>query len=200
MTADAQSDLIAWSAEKGIIALRSALTLGTYYGQVLAAGNSPETANQLQRLIDPQTAPMLRLELARLLHQYRELDSNDLLKLLNPTMPAPVRLVGVEALLAVGNCPEAVAALHDLARLPNREIALSTADVVQRRMGIDLGLPRNQPLPPVHSRTAAEVARRVLSWATQHEVIDSSGGAAAASRGDAPSGLRVSSRVDLGLR
>jgi hypothetical protein len=201
MTADAQSDLLAWCAEKGIIALRAALTLGTYYGQILAAGTSPETAGQLRkRLIDSKTPPMLRLELARLLYQHRELDGDDLLKLLNPSMPAPVRLIGVDALLSAGSCPEAVSALHDLARLPNREIALSTAEVVQRRLGIDLGLPRNQPLPPVHSRTAAEVARRVLTWASQHEVIDSSAGAAATPRSDMQSGVRKSSRVDLGQR
>jgi hypothetical protein len=39
--------------------------------------------------------------------------------------------------------------------------------VVQRRLGIDMGLPRGQDAPPVSSRLAAEVARRVLIWATQ---------------------------------
>ena len=87
-------------------------------------------------------------------------------------MPAPVRLIAVEVLLGQSQCPEALAALHDLARLPNREIALMTADVVQRRLGIDLGLPRNQPAPAVHTRTAAEVARKVLLWASHHEVLD----------------------------
>jgi hypothetical protein len=81
-------------------------------------------------------------------------------------------LIAVEALMAEGDAPEALAALRDLARLPNREIALATAEVVQRRLGLDLGLPRNQPLPPLQSRQAADVARRVLVWATQHEVDD----------------------------
>jgi hypothetical protein len=58
-----------------------------------------------------------------------------------------------------------VVALRDLARLPNREIALATADVVQRRLGVDLGLGLGQPLPPVHSRQAAEIVRRVMAWA-----------------------------------
>ena len=65
-----------------------------------------------------------------------------------------------------------MAALYDLARLPNREIALATAEVVQRRLGVDLGLPRGQPPPPIHSRMAAEVARRVLAWAATHEAAD----------------------------
>jgi hypothetical protein len=81
-----------------------------------------------------------------------------------------VRQIAVEALLGDSNCPEALGALHDLARLPNREIALATAEVIQRRLGVDLGLPRGQPLPPLYSRQAADVARRVLLWATQQEV------------------------------
>jgi hypothetical protein len=88
-------------------------------------------------------------------------------------MPAPVRLIAADSLLAVNNSPEATVALHDLARLPNREIALATAACVQKRLGVDLGLPRDQPLPPIHSRTAADVARRLLMWANQHEVENS---------------------------
>ena len=56
-------------------------------------------------------------------------------------------------------------ALRDLARLPNREIALETADVVQRRLGVDLGLALGEPPPPNHSRQAAEVTRRLMQWA-----------------------------------
>jgi hypothetical protein len=197
MRADALEDFHAWAAEKGTTAIRATLTLGAYYGRLLAAGTSPDLTDHLRKhLSDPHTPPLLRLELARLLQQYRELDGENLLELLSPSMPAPVRLIAVEALLARGgHCPEAISALHDLARLPNREIALSTADVVQRRLGIDLGLPRNQPLPPIHSRAAAEVARRVLSWASQHDVADSAGGSA--QRGEATS-ARSTSRVELG--
>src|SRR5262249_25616610 len=66
----------------------------------------------------------------------------------------------------------AVAALHDLARLPNREIALATAEVVQRRLGVNLGLPRGQAMPPVQSRQAAGIARRVLLGAAHQEVSE----------------------------
>jgi len=65
--------------------------------------------------------------------------------------------------------PQAVATLYDVARLPNREIALATAAVVQRSLNVDLGLPSDQPIPPVNSRQAAEVTRRVMLWATQPE-------------------------------
>src|SRR5207248_1892373 len=81
-------------------------------------------------------------ELAKLLHQHRELDDTVLSRLLSSTTPAPVRLLAADSLLEAGPCPEAGTALQELARLPNREIALSTAEVVQRRLGEALGLPR----------------------------------------------------------
>jgi len=87
-------------------------------------------------------------------------------------MPAPVRLIAADALLTGQSCLEAVAALHELARLPNREIALSTAEIVQHRLGIDLGLPKDGPAPPIHTRAAAEITRRVQAWAAMHEVYD----------------------------
>jgi HEAT repeat protein len=173
LTADAVADLHAWAAEKGLVAMRAALTLGVHYSQALAAGAGPALVNELRReLTDPHTPAMLRLELARLLNQYRELDQEALRKLLDPSTPAPVRLIAVEALLSQSDCPEARVALQELARLPNREIALATADVVQRRLGFDLGLPRTGNPPPVHSRAAAEIARRLLWWASQQEYAE----------------------------
>jgi hypothetical protein len=173
LTAEAIADLHGWAAEKGIVAMRSALTLGVHYGQALTAGTEPTLAAQLRAyLTDPRTPAMLRLELAQLLNQHRELDQSALRKLLDPSTPAPVRLIAAEALLQDADAPEAVAALHELARLPNREIALATAEVVQRRLGVDLGLPRHGPLPEVHTRSAAEVARRLLWWASQQDYAE----------------------------
>jgi hypothetical protein len=114
----------------------------------------------------------LRIELVRLLLNNQELDRELLETLLDPANPAPLRLSAVEALLTQGDHIGARAALHDLARLPNREIALATAALVQRRMGVDLGLILNEPLPPIHSRQAAEVTRRVLQWASVHDQVD----------------------------
>jgi HEAT repeat protein len=171
---EAVTDLTAWATEKGVLAMRAALTLGAHYTLALASGSGPSAhllGSLRRQLSDARTPAMLRLELARLLHQQRELGPDLLRTLLATSAPAPVRLIAVEALLGQqSHSPEAVAALHDLARLPNREIALSTADVLQRRLGVELGLPRGQSLPPTHSRLAAEVARRVLLWATQQDV------------------------------
>ena len=171
LTQETINDLHAWSAEKGLISQRAALTLGAYYGQMLAAGGTPDLSNRLRRyLLEAATPAILRVELARLLTDHRELDVGPLRQLIQSTMPAPVRLIAAERLLAIGPSPEAVSALHELARLPNREIALATAEVVQRCLGIDLGVPRDQALPAVQSNTAADIARRVLSWANQHDV------------------------------
>jgi HEAT repeat protein len=179
LTAEAVADLTAWSTEKGLVALRAAQTLGMHYGQALVARREPGLVDLLRtKLIDAHTPPMLRLELARLLHHHRELDREAFFGLLDPSNPAPLRLIAVEALLNEDGSESdreaarsaAVAALHDLARLPNREIALATAEVVHRRLGVNLGLPRGQAMPPVQSRQAAEIARRVLLWAAHQEV------------------------------
>jgi hypothetical protein len=162
------ADLTGWAAEKGTLSMRAALTLGTHYLHALHLGHDPNLASRLrQTVVDPHTSAVLRLELARLLYQHRELDGKVALALVGASIPAPVRLIGVETLLSQGPSDEAVSALRDLARLPNREIALATAEVVQRRLGVNLGLPRGEALPPVNSRLAADVARRVLQWATQ---------------------------------
>ncbi len=194
LTREAVADLHAWAAEKGLVAYRAALTLGNYFGQVLAAGSAPELLAQLRgQVTDLHTPAVLRLELTRLLHHYRELGEAELRRLVEPTMPAPVRLIAVEALLSQGDSPEALAALHDLARLPNREIALATADVVQRRLGVDLGLPRDEAPPPVQSRSAAEVAWRVLAWASAGD----DGGPAAREAQVAFNPSEASGRVEL---
>src|SRR5207253_1875668 len=88
-------------------------------------------------------------------------------RLLDSANPASLRLMAAEALLSKRSHVKAVNALQDIARLPNREMALATADVAQRCLGIDFGLALDQPLPGLHSRQAIEVMRRVLQWAQQ---------------------------------
>jgi HEAT repeat protein len=171
LTAEAVADLTAWTTEKGVQALRAALTLGYHYHRLLSTSSDPVLVERLRRqLADGRTPALLRLELARVLFTHRELEDDLLRKLIHTDNPAPLRLIAVEALLDRGQSAEASAALHELARMPNREIALGIAQVVQRRLGVDLGLPRDQPLPSLHSREAAEVARRVLVWAAHQDV------------------------------
>ena len=44
--------------------------------------------------------------------------------------------------------------------------------MIQRRLGVDLGLGLGQPLPPVHSRQAADISRRVMGWAANYDGAD----------------------------
>jgi hypothetical protein len=163
---EAVTDWKAWSSEKGMVGQRASLTLGVYYGQLLSEEGNPALVEDLRRqVLCPQIPPTLRHELVLLLKINHELDRSLTEKLLGPTNPAPVRLIAVETLLREGEHPEAQSALIDLARLPNREIAIAVAEVVQRCLGIDMGLALGEPPPPLHTRQAAEVTRRVMTWA-----------------------------------
>jgi hypothetical protein len=173
LSAEAMNDLTAWAAEKGIMAIRAALTLGVHYERLLNQERDNFLIQDLQQqLANPNAATPLRMELARLLKKDNLLPRDLHEKLLDSANPAPLRLIAAEALLAEGKHPAAVVALREVARLPNREIALATAEIVQRRLGMDLGLSLGQELPPVQSRQAADVTRRVMTWAAQNENAD----------------------------
>jgi hypothetical protein len=163
---EAVTDWKAWSAEKGNAGHRACLTLAGYYGHLVSEDCSPEVVDEVRRLaLDLHVPADLRHELVRLLHAHQELDQETLERFLNPMHPAPVRLIAVEALLRTGEHLAAQATVRDLARLPNREIAMATAEVVQRCLGIDMGLALGEPPPPLQSRQAAEVTRRMMTWA-----------------------------------
>jgi hypothetical protein len=167
---EAISDLHAWAADKGILAVRAALSLGAHYKRVVEDRLDDELIERLEtQLANPHAPTPLRMELAKVLQKCRRLSPELLTKLLDLSSPAPLRLIAADGLLAEGDHAEARAALHDIARLPNREMALATAEVVQRRLGVDLSLAVGQPLPAVHTRQAAEVTRRVMAWAAQQE-------------------------------
>jgi HEAT repeat protein len=168
LTADAVKDLTAWAAEKGFLAVRSALTLGLHYTRILADQPDEQLVHDLQRQVaDPRSPATLRIELANVLRTSHLLDDKLLQKMLDPLNPAPLRLIAADVLLAQGSHAGAVAAMREVARLPNREIALATAAAVQRHLGVDLGLPVGQAVPPAQSRLAAEVTRRVMAWAAE---------------------------------
>lgn len=170
---EAVKDLNAWLTEKGMVSIRAAQTLAAHYGRSLSEGGSDKLAKELrQQLLDARAPAVLRIELAQLLHSKQLLDKPTQERLLDPMNPAPVRLIVAEALLSNGRHAGAVTALRDVARVPNREIALATADVVQRRLGIDMGLAPGEALPKGSSRQAAEITRRVMQWAQQTPAND----------------------------
>jgi hypothetical protein len=166
---EAVADLTAWTAEKGLLAARAAQTLAVHYERLLNEVPDPELVDALSRqLADYHSAAPLRLELARLLRDNNLLSRPLLVRLIESVNPASLRLLAAEALLEQDpGRADAIAALREVARLPNREIAIHTAAAVQRLLGVEMGLNLEQPLPAPQSRLAADVTRRVMLWASQ---------------------------------
>jgi hypothetical protein len=168
------NDLTGWCAEKGLISARAAETLAAHYNRLMCEQPDPNLVGSLRlQLGDPHTPAVLRLELGRILQVHQVLEKDILTNMLDPGTPASLRLIACETILGQEKEPmlhsAAVAGLKDLSSLPNREIALGTADVVQRRLGVDLGIGLGQPLPPIHSRQAGDIVRRLAAWATHVE-------------------------------
>lgn len=173
---EAVNDLTAWAAEKGAIGVRAALTLAAHYGRVLTEQPGPELVHNLKvQLSSKQSAPALRIELAQMLKNTGDLDRKILDEMIDSVNPGPLRLIAADVILGMDKDlppqPRALVALRDISRLPNREMALGAADVVQRRLGVDMGLALGQPLPPLHSKQAADVTRRLMAWAAQQDAI-----------------------------
>lgn len=164
----AVSDLMAWATETGALGVRATQSLSLHYAQQLAESNDPNLLNQLrEQVANPKAATVLRVELAHLLRKHGQLTPELLMRMIDPTNPSPLRLMAVEALLQVGPNERAVDVLREVARQPNRELALSASIIVQKYLHVDLGLAVGEPPPPVQSRQAAEVTRRVIEWARQ---------------------------------
>jgi HEAT repeats len=169
----AVDDLLAWAAEKGLLSLRSSQTLALMYARMLQ--DKPEQA--MPKIVDlvqnPHTPPLLRIEMARLLQSQHTLEPKLSEELLDQGNPAPLRLVAAESLLESGpQHVRAVITLRELAKLPNRELSLATASVVQRCLGVDLGLALGQPMPSLNSGRAIEVTRRLMTWAANPEHVE----------------------------
>jgi hypothetical protein len=189
LTAEVVKDMTAWSAEKGMISARAAETLGAHYNRLMCEQVDSTLVEIVRKqMTDPQAPAVLRLELGRILQVHQVLDQELLEQMLDPGTPASLRLIACETILS--NDKEttlksaAIIGLKDLARLPNREIALSAADVVQRRLGVDLGIGLGQPLPAPHTRQATDIIRRLAAWANQgdDEDLERSGAPHVASR------------------
>lgn len=169
----AVQELLGWAAESGAIGIRSVQTLIAHYNRLLNEEAGPELADELsKRLLSPKTTSLLRVELAQLLREHRLLDPQVLNHMLSSEYPGPLRLMAAEQVLSVEpRSRAALETLRSLARQPNRELALATADVVQRCLGVDLGLPTG-PMPPSASKLAADISRSLLAWGKQLEIPD----------------------------
>jgi hypothetical protein len=169
---EAVADLTAWAAEKGVLSLRSAETLAVHYARTLVEELEDTRSRIVRTVEDPHAPPLLRIELARLLHEQKLGEAKLWEGLLDAGNPAPLRLQGAEGLLVVGPHVRAIATLREVARLPNRELALATGQVVQRCLGVDLGLPLGQALPALNSSKAIDVVRRLMAWAANPDHVE----------------------------
>lgn len=166
----AVEDLTAWASESGLVGMRAAASLAEHFMQAFQELPDPQLKRQVQRVVENPHAPaVLRLELAQMLKSLGFLDPRQAYRLLDHANPAPLRLLAAETLLEHEEDPLAIRTLRELARLPNREIAVATADVVQRQFRVQLGLVPGNPLPPLESREATEISRRVMAWAIEEE-------------------------------
>jgi hypothetical protein len=88
LSAIAVCDLTAWAMEPPPLAERTARTLLVHYETVLRAGTDPALGSELGRQVtDPETPPMLRVELANLLRSLNLLP-HDLLDRMTESDPA----------------------------------------------------------------------------------------------------------------
>ncbi len=166
LTPMAVCDLTSWAAEQEPLAGRSVRTLAEFFALKLQTNRYPHLPAELGRLVtDAQTPTALRVELAGLLRGLNLLPPDLLDRMTDADQPGPVRLLAAELMLAADPTDaEAIDVLRGLGRQPNRETAITIARLLQAYLGLDLGLPAG-PIA-AQSRPAAEVAKRVLAWAT----------------------------------
>ena len=163
----ALNDLVMWSAEAGAVGKRSTLTLVRHCQKAIHEDGSHEAIQRVVNLVsDPKVPGPVRVELAHRLQQADAFPPDVAHRLLNPANPTMLRVQAAGAVLARHGDPRAVEVLREAARQPNREIALVAAAIVQKYLGVDMGLPVGADLPAINSREAADITRRVLKWAT----------------------------------
>jgi hypothetical protein len=166
LPAMAVCDLTAWAAEPEPLAGRSVRTLVEHLAAEVRGGDSPGLPAELGRqVLDAQTPPALRLELAALLRGLGLVTPDLLDRMTDADQPGPIRLLAAETMLSQNPAhPVAIDVLRGLGRQSHRETALAIARLLQTYLGLDMELPEG----PVaaNSKVATEAAKRVLQWAT----------------------------------
>ena len=168
LPAAAVADMATWSAEHPPLAHRAILSLVEHYHSDLVAAERPELASELATMmLEAETPPALRVELAALLRDHHMLSPDLLDRLTNLDQPGPMRLFAAELMLKINpHDPDGIDVLRGLARQPNREMAVQVASVLQNVLGLQLGLPESGELPLSNSKQAADITRRILAWAS----------------------------------
>src|SRR5262245_60557148 len=168
LSTQAVADLSTWAMESGTLGTRATQSIALHYRQKLDEGDDPELVAHLCDLVaHPRASTVLRVEMAHLLKRHGHMTEELTLMLVESTVPSPLRLMAVESMLERFPNERAVDVLREVARQPNRELALAAAVVAQKFLHVDLGLALGEPPPALHTREAAEVTRRVIEWAKQ---------------------------------
>ncbi len=161
----ALDDLAVWACEPGICSRRSLASLILYCRLSLERFRTPEILQRLHgQVLDSKLHSSLRVEIAFLLRDQRAFNTDVLRKMLETHQPSQIRLLAAGELLSKGFDEKALEALREVARQPNREIAIGVAQVLQSTMQIEMGLPSGADTPSPNTKAAAEVARRVSLW------------------------------------
>jgi hypothetical protein len=160
------ADLTTWCGETGPMGRRATLTLMAHYRRELNLNSTPELVSHLAvRIRDSKVPSTLRVEIAHLLAKNDCVAPQLWSSLLDPGQPSALRLLAAGGILRGGPDERALDTLRDMASVPNREIAMQVAAIIQECLRIDMGLPLGIRPPEPTSKLAAEIARRVIDWA-----------------------------------
>jgi hypothetical protein len=163
----ALEDLVNWSVESGPVGKRSTQTVVRHCKKAIHEDGSTEAIRRVSAMItNPKVPAGLRVELAHRLQVADVFPVDVASRLLGPANPTMLRVLAAGAILSHCEDPAAVEVLREACKQPNREITLASASLVQKYLSVDLGLPVGGALPATNSREAAEIARRVLRWAS----------------------------------
>ncbi len=166
LAAVAVCDLTGWATEPGPISERAVRTLLDHYHLTLQRADHPGLPAELGRQItDEHSPPILRVELAHLLHQHGMIPDDLLDRMTDADQPGPVRLLAADIVLKSDPTDgSALDVLRGLGRQSNRDTALAIARILHNRLQLDLGLPGSGVVPS--SKQSADVTQKVFRWAT----------------------------------
>ena len=170
----ALDDLVVWSSEAAPVGPRATKTLIRHCRKAIEEDGSPAAIGRITAMLsNPKVPAAIRVELAHRLRAADEFAPEIAAKFIGPANPTMLRLMAAGSLLGQREDARAVDVLREAARQPNREIALAAAGMIQKYLGVDVGLPVGGTLPAANSREAAEVTRRVLQWAAAGGTLES---------------------------
>ncbi len=165
LPATAVNDLLMWAGEAGAVGKRATQTLLRHCKKAVEEDGSAEAIERMVALVqDPKVTAAIRVEIAHRLKNTDHLAPEVAVKLLGSGQPTMLRVIAAGAMLSQREDTRAVEVLRDAAQQPNREIALAAALIIQKYLGVDMGLPMGGEAPNPNSRLAAEVTRRVIKW------------------------------------